>query len=160
MLRTVRDILIGAFIAAMVTSAFAVFGRAPLQYADEAPIDQKWLYGLSGGYNYTFQNAISAAGTTQATATVLPNEVYLMEVDTASGSATGVALPPCVPNSTGGQQIVLYNNTSTGLTVYPAVANNPVTNSQDTINNSTTLSLSGHTQTAFACIKSGVWSSS
>ena len=153
MFKTVLKMLAGALVFSAVTAAIAQgFGTAPLQYGDQALIDQKWLYGLSGGVNYTYQSAITAAGTNQATAKALPNLVSLMSIDTV-GASTGVALPSCIQ----GTGFSIYNNTATALLVYPAVVNNPVTAAQDTINNTTSVSVSGHTAEFFFCPKNGVW---
>lgn len=162
-MKTIRDMAIGAimtFCAVFAAASYATIGNAPVPGQSFALQDSTWLLALANGSNYGYQNGISAAGTTQAAATALPTQAYLVEVDTASGSATGVYLPFCSPGVNGGQQLVLYNNTATGLTIYPNPTNNPVTSAQDTINNTTSASLAGHTQTAFACMKNGVWSSS
>jgi|SRR5882762_1812846 len=155
MFKTILNMLAGALIAAAVGAAFAVTGNPPVN-GFQTP-DGTWLLGLAGGQNYAYQYGITAAGTTQATATPLPAGVYLLEADTVAAS-TGVNLPTCVP----GTQIILYNNGAQTLTVYPAVANNPATAAQDTINNNTTLpsGLATHVQIAFACVKAGVWSAS
>lgn len=157
MLKTFANMALGAIIFASVTAALAVQGVAPVIGGGAALIDQNWLNGLAGGLNYSYQSGITAVGTTQATATALPSGIMLLEVDTAAGS-TGVALPLCYA----GTQFVLNNNGANNITVYPAVANNPTLSpaAQDTINNTTTLTLNAHTQTAFACAKNGVWYSS
>lgn len=162
-MKTIRDMVLGAvitFCAVFCAAAYATIGNAPIAGQSFALQDSTWLLGLANGSNYGAQNGISAAGTTQGGAAALSTSAYLQEVDTASGSATGVYLPFCNITANGGQQLVLYNNTSTNLTIYPNPTNNPITSAQDTINNSTTLALNAHTQTAFACIKNGVWSSS
>lgn len=155
MFKTMAHMLVGAFMAAAVSAAFAVTGTVPLP--GFAAIDGTWLLGLSGGQNYSYQSGLTAAGTTQATATQLPAGIYLMEVDTTPSSA-GVNAPPCIP----GTQFVLHNNGANPLAIYPAVANNPITAAQDTINNGTSLSgnLASHTPIAFACAKAGVWNAS
>lgn len=132
----------------------AAVGTPPI--AGFGLIDGNWLLGLAGGVNNTFQSGITAAGTTQATATALPAGIYLLEVDTAAAS-TGVALPSCIP----GIELNLYNNGAQTLAVYPAVANNPITAAQDTINNATSLSggIATHVPQVFSCAKAGVWSS-
>jgi hypothetical protein len=154
MFKTIRDMLAGALVCAAVGSAFAVVGTPP--GTGMGLVDGTWLMGLAGSQNNTFQSGITAAGTTQATATALPAGIYLIEVDTAAAS-TGVALPPCIP----GTEINVYNNGANTITVYPAVANNPISAAQDTINNGTTLSggLATHTPQVFSCAKAGVWSS-
>lgn len=150
MLKTIRDMLVGAFMAAAVGAAFAATGVVP-QPGFQA-VDGTWLLGLANGQNYSYQSGISAAGTTQATGTQLPANIYLIEVDTVS-SSTGVNLPTCVP----GSQNQVYNNGANPLAIYPAVANNPATSAQDTINNTTSYSLSAHTSISFGCAKAGVW---
>lgn len=135
-----------------ITAALAATGQPPTPYGGPALQDSQWILGLSYGVNYSYQSGITAAGTTQATATPLPNNIFLVEIDTVAGS-TGVTLPSCIP----GTQLQIYNNGSSTLTIYPAVANNPLTSAQDTINNTTSLSLTAHTATSPACAKAGVW---
>lgn len=150
MLKTIRDMIIGAFVAAAVGAAMAVTGTPPVN-GYQTP-DGTWLLGLAGGQNYTYQYGITAAGTTQATATQLPSGVFLVEIDTAAAS-TGVTLPTCVP----GTQMQIYNNGAQTVTIYPAVVNNPATAAQDTINNATSITLASHVATSPACAKAGVW---
>lgn len=155
MFKTIRDMFLGAFVAAAVGAAHAVIGQVPVPGFQT--IDGGWLLGLSGGTNLTYQFGITAAGTTQATATQLNAGIALVEVDTAAAS-TGVALPACVA----GTVVQVYNNGLQTLTIYPQIANNPLTGAQDTINNGATLSggLATHTQISFACAKNGVWGAS
>lgn len=158
MFKTILNMLVGAFVCAAVGAAFAVVGTPPIPSNGFGAVDGTWLNGLAGGTNYTFQSGITAAGTTQATATQLPAGIFLLEVDTAATNA-GVNLPPCIP----GTQAILYNNTAAApLLVYPTVANNPITAAQDTINSNTSLTggLATHTSIAFACAKVGVWNAS
>lgn len=156
MLKTAINMLIGALITAAVSTAFAVTGNVPLPGFQA--VDGTWLLGLAGGTNYTYQSGITAAGTTQATATQLNAGIYMLEVDTAGTTGLGVALPPCVP----GTQLILYNNGGNPIIVYPAIANNLLTAAQDTINSVTTLSgnLASHAPIAFACAKAGNWNAS
>lgn len=157
MIKTALNMLAGAFICALVSAALAVVGTPPIPSNGFGMVDGTWLNGLAGGTNYSYQSGISAAGTTQATATQLPAGIFLLEVDTV-GSGAGVNLPPCVP----GTQNVLYNNGANPLAVYPSVTNNPITAAQDTINNGSSLSgnLASHVSIAFACAKAGVWNAS
>lgn len=156
MFRTIRDMLLGAVMASLVGAAMAyTVGQPPVPATGPGLVDGTWLNGLAGGQNYSFQNGITAAGTTQATAFQLPAGIYMLEIDTAAAS-TGVNAPFCLA----GTQFVLNNNGAQNITVYPAVANNPITAAQDTINNGTSVTLNAHTQTAFACAKNGVWYSS
>lgn len=153
MLKTIANMLAGAFIAAAVSAALAV--GFPPQPGFQTP-DGTWLLGLAGGLNNTYQSGITAAGTTQATATQLPSGIAMLEVDTAAAS-TGIALPPCLP----GTEFGVYNNGANTVSVYPAVANNPVTAAQDTINSATSLSggVATHVLQYFSCAKAGVWAS-
>lgn len=117
-------------------------------------VDGVWLNGLAAGLNATYQSGITAAGTTQGTATQLAGGFTLMELDTVPGSS-GVALPAAFA----GTEISIYNNTATTAAVYPLIANNPITGTQDTINNGTNFSggISGHAGAFFFCAKNGVW---
>jgi hypothetical protein len=118
-------------------------------------IDGTWVNGLAGGRNETYQSGISAAGSTQATATQLPSGISLIEIDTVPGSS-GAALPFCYP----GSEFSIFNSTSTTIVFYPNVLNNPLTAAQDTINGSSSLSVSGvsgGTVSWFSCAKAGKW---
>lgn len=152
MIKTIRDMLAGALVCAAVGSAFAVVGTPP--GTGMGLVDGAWLNGLSSGQNNTYQYGLTAAGTTQATALQLPAGIYMMEVDTAA-SSTGVALPACLQ----GAETSIYNNGANTLAVYPAIANNPITATQDTINNGTSLSggITSHSISWFSCAKNGVW---
>jgi hypothetical protein len=150
MFKTLRDMLLGAVCCAAVGVAAAAVGTPP--GTGPGLVDGAWLNGLAGGQNYTYQSGITAAGTTQATATALPTNIYLIEIDTVAAS-TGVNLPPCLP----GTQMQIYNNGAQTLTIYPAVANNPLTAAQDTINNATSITLASHVATSPACAKAGNW---
>lgn len=153
MLKTIASAFMGAIIAAAVGAAFAVTGTPP--GTGPQLIDGAWLNALAGGTNYSFQSGITAAGTTQATATAIAPGIYLVEIDTAAAS-TGVNLPSCIA----GTQMQVYNNGAQTLTIYPAVANNPITAAQDTINNATSITLASHVATSPFCAKAGVWAAS
>lgn len=115
-------------------------------------IDGAYVLGLAQGQNNTFVNGITAAGTTQATATVLAPSTALYELDTVA-SSTGVSLPFALP----GVVFELYNNGAQTVTIYPSVTNNPVSAAQDTINNGTSATVATHV--AYHCFsaKAGVW---
>lgn len=152
MLKTIRDMAVGAiltFVAAAVVS-LAATGTPP--GTGPALVDGQWLNGLAGGVNNTYQSGITAAGTTQATAFQLPAGIALMEIDTVPASS-GVALPSCLA----GTEAAIYNSTATTVTVYPSIRNNPNTSSQDTINTASTLPITTHVITWFACAKDGNW---
>lgn len=137
-------------LAFMSTIALAVTGTPP--GTGPALPDGAWLNGLANGQNFGYQYGITAAGTTQATATLLPTGSLMLEVDTTAAS-TGVALQTCFQ----GVSNWLYNNGASTLTVYPNPTNNSVTAAQDTINNTTSVSVSSHTAEIFFCAKNGVW---
>ena len=150
MFKTIFNMLAGAFIVTGV--AFATVGTPPI--GGPGLVDGVWLNGLAGGQNMTYQYGLTAVGTNQATALQLPAGIYMLEVDTAgSGGATGVALPPCIQ----GTQVVVEDNTAYTIDVYPSIANNPVTAAQDTINNTTSTTITTYAQKRFSCGKNGVW---
>jgi hypothetical protein len=136
--------------------AHAVVGIPPNPSSGFGLVDGTWLNGLAGGSNFSYQSAITAAGTTQATATQLPANIYLVEVDTTAAS-TGVNLPPALP----GTSLVLYNNGASTLAIYPTVPNNPITSAQDTVNasgtNTTSTTLATHVRLSCSVAKAGVW---
>lgn len=153
MFKTICNMLVGAFIAATVGAAFAVVGTPPI--AGPALQDGVWLNGLAGGLNESYQAGIAAAGTTQATATVIPSGIALVEIDTVPASS-GAALPSAIA----GTEIQIFNSTATTVKFYPSVANNPITGIQDTINGATSLTVTGvggGTVSALMCAKNGVW---
>lgn len=153
MIKTFGNMCVGAFLtfaAMFAVSAIALVGTPP----DLGPglVDGAWLRGLAAGQNQTYQSGITAAGTTQATGTALPNAINFSSVDTVAAS-TGVNLPPCVP----GTDLAVYNNGANTLTIYPAVANNTLTGIQDTINATTSITAASHTSRYFFCPKAGIW---
>jgi hypothetical protein len=155
MIKTALNMLFGALVAAAVGTAVALTGTPPTPSNGFGMVDGAWLNGLAGGQNETYQSAISAAGTTQATATVVPAGIALVEVDTVPASS-GIALPSAIA----GTEIQIFNSTATTMKIYPSVANNPVTGVQDTINGGTSLTVtgaSGGTVSALMCAKNGVW---
>lgn len=152
MFKTIRDMLIGALVAGGVTAAVASVGIAPTTNGNQGMVDQTWLNGVAAGLNATYQYGISAAGSAQSGATQLASGYTLMEVDTVS-SSTGVALPPALA----GTEISVYNNGANSLTVYPSIVNNGATGAQDTINNTTLVSVSSHTSEYFFAAKNGIW---
>jgi hypothetical protein len=143
-----------AAVIAAASIAYATVGTPPIPSNGFGAVDGTWLNGLAGGVNSLYQYGISAAGTTQATATQLPSGIELQEVDTAAASS-GVALPFCYQ----GTKLALYNNGAQTLTVYPNVTNNPSVTpaAQDTIDNTTSVSVTSHTAELFFCAKNGVW---
>jgi hypothetical protein len=134
------------------TAALAGVGTAPTPGQGPSMPDGTWLLGVANGQNASYQSGITAAGTTQATATQLPAAITLIEVDTVAAS-TGVNLV----TAQAGIEISIYNNGANTLTVYPAVANNPVTAAQDTINNSTSTTITSHSSLYCFVAKVGIW---
>lgn len=154
MFKTVRDVLIGAIVAAMVSGALAVVGTPP--GTGFQLVDGVWLNGLAGGVNYLFQNGLTATGTNQATALQLAPGVMMYEIDTVA-SSTGVALPECVA----GAQFDLRNAGANTLSIYGSVTVNSLTGANDTINGtagSTAYTITANTNATFFCAKNGNWS--
>lgn len=152
MLRTIAGFVLGAIIAGAMGVAMAVQGQVPVDGFQT--VDGSWLKGLRDGINFSYQYGITAVGTNQATAFQLPANRFLFEVDTAgSGGATGVALPPCFQ----GTSLILNDNTAYTIDVYPSIANNGLTAAQDTINNSTSTTITTYASKLFSCAKNGVW---
>lgn len=119
--------------------------------------DGAWLQGLANGQNSSYISGIAAAGTTQATATQLPPNFRMIQVDTVP-VGSGVALPPAVP----GTEILLYISPNQTIIIYPSILNNPLTGTQDTVNNGSSLSVTGASQGAprvIFCAKLGAWAS-
>ena len=153
MLKSAFFMTVGAVLFAMVGSAVALVGIAPQKYGDEALINQQWLYGLSGGENFTSVYGITAAGSNHAGATQLTAGHLLQEIDTTAAS-TGVALPTC----SAGTRMSVFNHGANTLTVYPSIADNPLTQAQDTINGTTDVTETTETVQTYSCAKNGVWS--
>lgn len=121
----------------------------------------KWYAnGLGEGYvgallTMNFQSGISAAGTTQAGATQLTNQIAV--VNTVAAGA-GVALPGLVVSNTSqsaGVQVAVVNNGANPLLVYP-----PVGATNDTINGQVStagVSVFPGTVANFVSAANGVW---
>ena len=150
-----KKLLLGAAIGALIGSvvvATAISGRPPPANGGFRLIDSQWVLGIAQGGNNIFANNLTGAGTTQATATPLPGSVRLYELDTVSAN-TGFNLPYAFA----GTVLHIYNATGTTATIYPSVMNNPNTNSQDTINAGTSITLATHVRLACMSAKDGVW---
>ena len=144
--------VIGAVIAASVAALAGVVGRAPPANGGFRLMDSAYVLGISQGVNNTFTNGLVGAGTTQATATVLPANTKLYELDTVA-SSTGFTLPFALT----GTLLHIYNNGAQTATIYPNVTNNPVTAAQDTINNGTSTTILTHVKLSCMAAKDGVW---
>lgn len=147
-----RSLLAAAAVAVVagVTAAFGLIGTPP--GTGPQLIDGGWLNGLAGGLNNLYVSGLTAAGTTQATAASIPSGYYLVEADTVA-SGTGFALPFAVP----GTDLLFYNNGANTVTIYPNVTNNPSTSAQDTINNTTSVTVTSHGSQSFSVAKAGNW---
>ena len=158
MLKTALKMLTGAVLFGMIGAAGATVGIPPIANGF-APVDGTWLNGVAGGQNFSYQYGLTAAGTNQATAAVVPSGIYLVEVDTSgSGGATGIALPECYQ----GTVLTVLNNTAYTIDVYPNAANNGTTNAQDVIitagsAGTTSTSMTLYTGKTFSCAKNGTW---
>jgi hypothetical protein len=147
-----KKVLFAAFAALLAGSiaALAITGTPPgtgFQLVDGA-----WLNGLAGGLNNAYVNGLTGAGTTQATCASIPSGDYLVEADTVA-SSTGF----CLPFAYQGTDMLFYNNGAQTATIYPNAVNNPITAAQDTINNTTSVTVASHTSEAFSVAKNGVW---
>lgn len=153
MLRTVRDMLLGAFVAAMVGYVFASNIGVTPNPAGFQMIDGQWLIGLAQGNNLTYQSGITAAGTGASTATVLNPNIYLNEVDTVA-SSTGIALPfAIVPDIT-----IIRNNGSNPLNVYANAGTNAATGTTDTVNGGSSVTVNQNKSALCFVAKNGVYS--
>lgn len=157
MLKTIFNMLVGAMVAAAVSSALAVTGMPPLPATGPGLVDGTWLNGLAGGTNYAAQYGITAhAGGTQAAAFQLPQGYAILQVGTVATTDDSVALPQCVQ----GSFIFLANAGASTLDVYGSPVTNGLTAGHDTINGTAGTSaytLLTETNAIFFCAKNGAW---
>ena len=133
-------------------AAYATTGTPPAVNGGPSLIDNNWLLGLAGDSNRLTVYGLTGAGTNQATSAQLPCGNNLVEADTV-GSGTGFAL--CFAYQ--GASFQFYNNGSNTATIYPNVTNNPITAAQDTINNTTSVTVASHAAASFFVAKNGIW---
>ena len=147
-----RSVIVAAFAVLIAGggASYALIGTAP--GTGPQLIDGGWLNALAGGLNNLYVSGLTAAGTTQATAAQIPSGYYLVEADTVA-SGTGFTLPFAVP----GTDMLFYNNGANTVTIYPNVTNDPSTSGQDTINNTTSVTVASHVSESFSSAKAGVW---
>lgn len=155
MLKTVRDMMVGAVIAVVVSLAMSAsalrVGNAPT--SGFQTIDADWLVGLSQGNNFTNQSGITAAGTTAATGTALNPNVFMNQVDTTAAS-TGVTLPfALAPDIT-----MIRNAGANTLTVYANPGTNVATGTTDTVNGTTSITVTTGKSTLCFVAKNGATS--
>lgn len=152
-MKTLRDMLCGAiltFAAVFAAASFGAVGTPP--GTGPGVVDGAWLTGLANGRNFSYQNGITAAGTTQATGTQLSSGIVLVQIGTAAAS-TGVNLPQAYQ----GTALMISNAGANTVTVYPTVPNNPITAAQDTINAGTSTTIASNASKLFFSPKDGVW---
>lgn len=158
MIKTVLNMLAGAFMCAAVGAAFAVVGTPPVPSNGFGAVDGTWLNGLAGGLNFTFQNGITAhAGGTQAACLSLTPGSYLYEIDTVASGNDSICLPFAAP----GFNISIRNAGAQTLGIYGQSANNPVTAAADTINGtagSSNYSMIANNSAECFVAKAGSWS--
>ena len=154
-MRFIRTFLAAAIALGAAIPAFALTGTPP--GTGPQLIDGQWLNGLAGGLNNLYLYGLTATGSGQSTAVQIPSGYYLVEFDTVA-SSTGAYLPFCTP----GTDMLIYNNGAQTLTIYPNPGNNPLTitattTPQDTINNTTSTTITSHSSASMSCAKAGVW---
>lgn len=157
MLKTIRDMLIGALVAASVTAALAVVGTPPPN--GFAAIDGSWLNGIAGGTNYTYQSGITAhAGGGQSACFNLTPQIYLYEVDTVASGNDSI----CIPFAVAGTNFSIRNAAaSNSMNLFAQAGTNLLTATTDQINGSSNTSsyavAAGSSVECFSA-KNGQWS--
>ena len=155
MLKTIRDMLVGAIVcfgAIAATQSFAnLVGSVPPD--GPALIDGAYVKGLAQGNNFAAQSGITAAGTTAATATTLNPNIFMYEVDTTA-SSTGVVLPFAIQPDL----MVIRNAGASTLTVYANPNTNAATSAVDTVNGTTSVSILQNKSALCFAAKNGAYS--
>lgn len=130
MLKTIRDMLIGALVIGLASAGIAAVGTPP--GTGFQLIDGAWLNGMAGGSNYTYQAGITAkASGLQSTCVNLSPNIYLLQADTVATTGDSV----CLPFAIAGQNFSLRNNGAQTLGIYAQPGTNLQTATTDTINN-------------------------
>jgi hypothetical protein len=156
MLKIVFNMLVGAFVAASITTAIAVTGLVP--GSGPQLIDGLWLNGLASGQNQNYQSGITAhAGGTQAACLILNNGSWLYELDTVASSGDSI----CLPYAAAGSTLSIRNAGANLANFFAQNTNNPLTAATDTINgqtNTTTFTLTANWVADCFSAKNGAWS--
>jgi hypothetical protein len=159
MLKTALNMIVGAIIAAAVSTAIAVTGNPP--FPGFQAVDGTWLLGLASGQNYAYQSGITAhAGGTQAACLNITPGFAIYQVDTVATNHDSI----CLPFAIAGTDLNLRNNGAATLSIYGQVNNNATTGAADTINGTagSTIYPSGDlaSQSSIECFaaKNGAWS--
>jgi hypothetical protein len=126
--------------------------------APATSVDNQMIFGgtshigiFSGSVCYSVGNSISAAGTTQGTATNMTKTIN--NVTSSGGSATGVKLPS-LTSTTVGQLMLVKNNSANSINVYPASSQNI-----DNLANNTSVAVASGSGRTFAGVSSSSWMS-
>lgn len=155
MLKTVRDMAAGAVIAAILTLAISAsagrVGNPPT--SGQQLVDGDWLIGLSQGNNFANQSGISAAGSNAATGTALSPNIFMYQVDTVAAS-TGVVLPYAVAPDV----MMIRNGGANTLTIYSNPGTNAATGTTDTVNATTSITVTTGKSTLCFAAKNGAYS--
>lgn len=124
-------------------------GTPPVANSSFALQAGRWLLGVSGGQNRSYQNGITAhAGGTKGAAFQLPAGVQIIEIDTVATNGDSVLMPAALT----GTIVMVFNNGAATLDIYGR--------GTDTINGTATgtaKTMSTLTAAVFFCAKNGVW---
>lgn len=159
MLKTIRDMLVGAFVCAAVGAAFAAtYGTPPTPATGPGLVDGTWLNGIAGGQNRLTINALTAhAGGTQSAAFQIPAGVALVGFATVATTGDSAKLPFALAGSI----IMVRNAGAQTLNIYANNATNSATSTTDKINgasNATAYTLAADTSAIFFSARDGAWS--
>lgn len=159
MLKTIRDMLVGALVAAAVGSAFAyTVGTPPPIGSGPGLQDGVWLNALSNGQNRsTVSGLVAHAGGTQAAALQIPAAIAMVGFGTVATTNDSAKLPFALA----GTMIMVRNAGAQTLAVYANNATNQATATTDKINgaaNSSSYTLATNTVAIFWCDRDGFWS--
>ena len=157
MFKSIASFIVGAMLAGLIASAYALTGTPPTPATGPGLVDGTWLNGLAGGTNALSVFGITITGSTSATALQLTPGFRLYELDTAPTSNGAVNLPVCVA----GGNLTVINNTTNTIFVFPSLLINSTTATQDTLDgvNSAGGSINIATTSAaeFYCARNGKW---
>lgn len=140
--------------------AHAVVGVQPTPNGDFGLISQQWAYNLAAGNNWIYTSGVTAhAGGGQTSATPLPPNAFLIEVDTVATTGDSVVLPYCLK----GDASLLRNAGGASMNVFANPGTNPNTGTLggDSINgsaNTASYAVGSNNSAVVFCAKDGVWS--
>lgn len=159
LLKTIRDMIVGAIVCAAVSASFAAtFGTPPTPATGPGLVDGTWLNALAGGQNRSVVNTLTAhAGGTQAAALQIPSGVSLVGFATVATTGDSALMPFALAGAT----IMVRNAGAATLNIYANNGTNGATATTDKINgasNATAYTLAADTVAIFFCAKDGAWS--